>query len=969
MEIRNFTAESNPRGSRIDLSWVTPSLAEFPGLRGVRILRSESTHPTTGDTIVLDDTAPVPGATGAFADTGLKENTVYYYSVFAYDQGGNQSTPALASAFATTSYQTGELLYDYLPALYSRFDTVAPPNLAELDQEDRTRGQLRRLTEIFGLQFDLMRSYAAGMRDFSDLYRVDGSLVPLLADWVGWQTDFTLPISKQRNEVRYAPHFHRTTGIAANLRATLNRLTTWDAQVKEFVHNVFMTNSPEQLFIQETERHGSNWPDKPQAGLVTLDVAYEGRPAVVRARDGRLLLFYHTRQSVPKRASGPAPDQWHLWQKTYDQAAWLPARRLTFDSDANKYPAVVETADGNLWVFWASYGTKAGNTTKKIKLQLMSAGRRAHPPRLLGSNVEPFAFTSGSQFSITIDDGAAAVNRLVVLRAEDFRDITKATAYEVAALLNRELPGVYVSTQAGAVAITSETPGSASKLTLPASAVATTLGLAGPASGADASQAQLTGRAGPFNFTATDRLIIRVDNQPPQSIVFGQGQFSVAQTASAINSILPGIAKEEGSKLKLTSPSVGDASYISIDVDASTAAAKLGFGASLPLPVPDSENSEPSAFADNSGDIWLFWNSRPLVSQGAGSTWRLFYNRFQVNAGAWSTAKILTTGPDSEPSVVFDPGSGAAGQGRIWVSWSRKKNNDRWNIFYRTTTKIDFPTLADSDWVEKELTPVPSDYDRKESSPVFTGAGRVEVYFSSNRNDGWHVWFNTLSPNPAADEKPVTSGQFTCRAPVGIVTTDGVRLWFRNNASQVYTSPSYPASQTTDARYAGSTTADTRNATKMGLRSNLQDVLRYTYDTGTDEDDWYARDTVGIYLTPDTDDDKLILRKQSTLANVVRRFLPIQVRAVFIIQQVYPEFVYTYALPNAPQPRFIGEQVTDTILSEIFAAIGESFRDRVNFKFTRTWSTGLPKKGVIDLSVQPPDLSFRLFMRGVEEGA
>ena len=186
MEIQNFTAEANPRGNRIDLSWVTPGLAEFPGLRGVRVLRRESTQPTAGDIIIFDDSSAIPGATGRFSDTGLKGNTVYYYSIFAYDQIGTPSTPVLASAFATTGYETGDRLYDDLPALYSQFDTVFPPDLDELDPDDRTRGQLRRLVEIFGLQFDFLRSYAAGMRDFSDMNRVDGGLVPLLADWVGW---------------------------------------------------------------------------------------------------------------------------------------------------------------------------------------------------------------------------------------------------------------------------------------------------------------------------------------------------------------------------------------------------------------------------------------------------------------------------------------------------------------------------------------------------------------------------------------------------------------------------------------------------------------------------------------------------------------------------------------------------------------------------------------------------------------
>lgn len=967
MAIRNFTADSNPRGNRIDLSWVNPDLSEFPGFRGVRILRRELTHPTGPESAIFDDTTTPAGATGKFSDAGLKGNTVYYYAIVAFDQVGNRSAPALASALATTSYESAGRLYDELPSIYSRLDTVMPPDVAEVDPEDRTRGQLRRLMELFGTQFDLLRSYAAATCDFSDVNRVDGGLIPLLAEWMGWQTDFTLPLSKQRNEVRYAPHFHRTTGIAANFRATLNRLTTWDAQVKEFVHNVFMTNAPEQLFIQETERHGAGWPQRPEVGLVTLDVAYEGRPAAVTARDGRVLLFYHTRQSLPRQPTGQAREQWHIWLKEYDQGAWLPARRLTFDGESNKYPSALERADGNVWVFWTGGGGSAG--TNRIKLMLMSAGRPANPPRISGTNVGPFALTDGGEVKVSIDDGTTAIDRVVVVRPEDFQDITEASPEEIAAVLNRELPGVDATIEAGAIALTSRTPGTASKLTMTPTAAAATLGLAGSASGSDASRAQLTGRTGPFTFTEGDRLVVRVDDRPARAVVFSQGQLSVSQVVAAINGVLPGAATETNGVLNLTSLITGAASYVSVDVDSSTAARELGFGISLPPAEPDSENTDPAVLADNSGNVWVFWRSRPLTSQVAGAPSRLWYNRFDVVTRSWGTAKQLTTGSDYEPAVAFDPGSGVVGQGRIWVTWSRKKVTDRWNIFHRTTTKIDFQTIGDSDWVEAGLTPAPPDYDRREPAPVFTGSGRVELYFSSNRVDGWHVWFNTLSPAPAADEQQITSGQFTSRAPAAVGTSQGVRVWFRNNASQGYTSPSYPASQTIDARYAGSTTADTRNATKMGLRGNLQDVLRYTYDTGREEDDWYARDTVGIYLTPDTDDEQLILRKQSTLANVVRRFLPIQVRAVFIIQQVYPEFVYTYALPGAVEPRFIGEQMVDSILSEIYAGAADSIVDRVGFNFTRTWVEGLPKKGVIDLAVLPPDLSFRLFMRGVEEGA
>jgi len=46
-----------------------------------------------------------------------------------------------------------------------------------------------------------------------------------------------------------------------------------------------------------------------------------------------------------------------------------------------------------------------------------------------------------------------------------------------------------------------------------------------------------------------------------------------------------------------------------------------------------------------------------------------------------------------------------------------------------------------------------------------------------------------------------------------------------------------------------------------------------------------------------------------------------------------------------------------------------SFESRVSFRFVRTWSPAHPENTIPDLGVTPPDLSSRLFMRGVEEGS
>jgi hypothetical protein len=215
----------------------------------------------------------------------------------------------------------------------------------------------------------------------------------------------------------------------------------------------------------------------------------------------------------------------------------------------------------------------------------------------------------------------------------------------------------------------------------------------------------------------------------------------------------------------------------------------------------------------------------------------------------------------------------------------------------------------------------------------------------------------------------LTTGQVTHRAPAAVRISDQLRkLFFRTTESQTYTSQLYPAAQTVDARYSGSTAVDTRNAAKIGQRKNFQDSQRYTYDTLKGEDNWYARDTVGIYLTPDTIDQALVVRRRNQIEAVLREFLPIQVRTVFVIDQVIVEFFYTYDDPAAAVPSLIGEQMIDTILSAVFPDIAdELISDTADFFWLHTFDAEHPGAVLPDLGAVPPDLSFRLRLNGVGE--
>lgn len=1053
MQVSDVKAEPNPNGGRIDLSWTNPTDSAFGG---VKVLRRESAFPGITDVGTEREVVDIPVATSArgalvqFTDENLKSERVYYYALVPYDLAVVPSSLSFASAMTTAPYQTAAHLYRHLPAIYRRYDQSRPPDVTALAVADREKGQLQRFVELFGTQFDLLRSFTSAMNTFSDRERIDGALLPLLASWIGWETNHALDLEKQRNEIQYAPHFYRTTGIPANLRANVNRLVTWDARIKEFVHNVFLSNGPEQLTVWEQENKNNVWQDPK---LVSLDVAYEGRPATLLGADKRQWLFHHARQSAPQSADPSlrklTQDHWHVWYKLHDEDEWLAARRVSFKGEINKYPAAVEDNDGRVWIFWTHYRPVGTASIPEIRLALLSAGQRARPARLLGTVKGPFNFKDGFIFRIKVTTAVRSFTREITFRTEYFQNIASATAAETAAFLDREIPDVNVTvTNEQRILFKATDTGLASQLEFPASDVAPLIGVTGIVNGTDAVAAELLSKpaAPAFALADGDELSIRIDDRISRVVTFRASDFAditqatPAEVAAAINRTLPGTAQVAGNRVKLLSAAPGESSSVVVEVfpspllslalsftsllnkgkistelrneffaagitlsSAATvvvqtpgiswlitdgsrkylisqsrekldvynpllAAPKLGFGAPLPAPDPKVCESEPAVVKDNIGGLWLFWSSR------RNGTWKIWFSRFDGNV--WGAPKVLTTGADAdrEPAVLFVPADN-----RLWVFWSRKKNNGLWNIFFRHTTKLNFATLVDADWTQGELTPVPPNFDNREPNAIVRtdGAGDVELFFSSNRANGWHVWTRVVTTAAQGADTQLGSGQFTHRAPAVLKVTDQLKkLYFRSNESQIYSSKLYPAAETIDARYSGSTTVDTRNIAKISLRKNIKDVQHYTYDTLKTNENWYARDTVGVYLTPDTIDQALIVRRRTQIEKVLRKFLPIQVRTVFIVEQIFFEFVFDYDAPeSAKSSNVIDEDMIDTILGEaIWGPLSDPNRgptdtriDSADFRWLRTFDAE-NKDGLLpDLTVKPPAFPFRLFLRDVAE--
>lgn len=721
MRFRAIVAAPHPAGNRIDLRWAFPPAPDFPA---VRVVRRAGSHPTGPDDGVL--VAEGDGLVAA-VDVGLAGETVYYYALFGYrgDPGprdydidrGNR-----AAALAIAPHDHAGQMYGLLPGVYHRYDTKLPATIpSTMAGADRLRGQLRRFLELPGAQLDLLYSFARATLDLHDRDRVHGNLLPLLAEWIGWNTDHRLEVETQRNEIRHAPFLYRTVGLKPTIEATVKRISAWESRSKEFVHNVFRSNAPERLNLWIQRSTAADW--SAPAELLSLDAAYEGRPAAVRDGDGVLWLFHHTR----------ANRRWEIRAKPHHAAdGWVPSQPLPQAAHAdNKYPAAA-LAGGTPWLFWVERDTSAG--TARLVSSLWDGTRWSAPDPLPFAAVDPLA---------------------------------------------------------------------------------------------------------------------------------------------------------------------------------------------------------PAAIVDHTGSVWLFWQDR------VGARRELRYARHDGAAWGAPLAFPLDAGAEprveAEPFVLFDPLTT-----RVWVLWSRETvlsaDQTRREVAWRVKANADFDAAG---WSAINTLPRPPDADYHDREPAarLDAAGRLELYFSSNRGaQGYGVWRSVLTDEAGNTWDPaqrLTDGPYAQRAPLALPVGDDTWLIFRSNESLSYPSAVYGATLSTDFRYAGSTTVDTRNADKIGQRGAFEDFATYTYDTGTDgerdDDDWYARDTLGVYLDTDTLDPGRLQAGIERLRGVLGEFMPITDRAVFITAaDRHDDHVYTYAAPGAETPRFIVETYSDalTVVSEDAAlGPGEDFSD------------------------------------------
>ena len=314
-------------------------------------------------------------------------------------------------------------------------------------------------------------------------------------------------------------------------------------------------------------------------------------------------------------------------------------------------------------------------------------------------------------------------------------------------------------------------------------------------------------------------------------------------------------------------------------------------------PTPPDRRS-PGAVLDDNGNLWLFWLEK------AGPRWQIRFNHHQgpdwdavsppeflADAGTF-TADQNGTISEYDDLFIF---SSSSPEPRLYVFWARRvkissersggnPERRRWQIAY-SYARPQSPAF----WSDIQTVPMyPSDDDCREPAAIWNEAeGSIELFCSSNRDGSWSIWHAPLDDWRWETAGQVQRGPYSERGPLPVALGAETLLIYGSNESLTARNQATGDPQSIDTRFGGCTTVDTRNLSKIALQRHYEDFQTYTYDTGRDDQDWYARDTVGLFLVPDPEDTTTIPYTKSQLEEFLPpflpQFLPIQVRAVFVV--------------------------------------------------------------------------------------
>lgn len=267
------------------------------------------------------------------------------------------------------------------------------------------------------------------------------------------------------------------------------------------------------------------------------------------------------------------------------------------------------------------------------------------------------------------------------------------------------------------------------------------------------------------------------------------------------------------------------------------------------------DDSAPFVVEAADGTLHLFWQS---MRRGVKDIWTR-----QFDGVSWGQLARLTDGAshESEPTAAVD------GSGRIWLFYVMDRGNQR-GIWSRV--------LDAGVWSAPQA--VISTADRNEAPAAIFWDGALHLCWQSRQDDIWHIMLSRYDEMTTTWGVPqtLTTETRADKEPALIVEGSTLRLVWRSQRR---------------GRQYQSRTLDVQDDDVLAAMGQLNDRTHYLFDTSRTNNDWYARDVVGLYVTPDTDDVAEITRKIERARDFVEPFRPVHVRFVWILNAVRPSVV------------------------------------------------------------------------------
>lgn len=609
-----------------------------------------------------------------------------------------------------------------------------------------------------------------------------------------------------------------------------------------------------------------------RASLVTLEGAPRGRLSAFSQSDGRSRLFYETyepeaplldlaatRALAGMRAPRPiaggsdvaqagsvtsvAKPLGRIRYKTRRGGVWGESLPFTdLESRAQGSPGACVLGDGRVFVVWVA---EPHTPESRVRFRL-GVPRAVSAARLVGRHAAPFVLEAGARLRLSGDFGEPEIVEFASL---DFATPGQASALEVAAALNSR------SSRVSAVALPDGT-----------------LELTRASSSGDAwLSVELGG-------SAAQVLGFGADNHTARADWGDEIDWSEAADVPSVpvgrHGDLHALLDADGG-VRVFFATRG-ARYLSI---ASVRWDGTSFSALETLAEGAGASREPFALRDASDRIWLFF-SRRAAAGGSDDTWSLRFRVFDPGLGAWGAEAALTAvlngAADGEPSALLEP----SGMLRVFFRSTRSGGRDVWSIGVDpATTTISAPVA--------ELT-----------GPMLHG---WPALLAVPGDEPWLLYRSDQSIAPS------NVGTRVPREPQNRVTSERRAAGWDQRASR------RTEDTGTLTRRAGATSILRSHIDRTARRRRWDDLLSYTpvkpsgvpHEPPLEDHELYTRGTIGLFLSQTLPDSPLTQERVERLRPLLRKFLPIQTRAVVIIAPAVDiEHVYT---PNAD----IGETYLD----------------------------------------------------------